>query len=111
MPTPPNWEEAHRNSQRVDADELAAFTASLFVASGMGEADSQTMARILVEQDCCGGGMSHGTACVGGRKYPRHIAARDVNPRPNITVVMVAVGGSSAFRVSEATLKYILYSS
>ena len=59
----------------------------------MGEADSQTMTRILVEQDCCGGGMSHGTACVGGRKYPRHIAARDVNPRPNITVVMVAVGG------------------
>ena len=45
------------------------------------------MARILVEQDCCGGGMSHGTDCVGGRKYPRHIAARDVNPRPNITVV------------------------
>ena len=35
MPTPTDWEEAHRTSQRVGADELTAFTARLFVASGM----------------------------------------------------------------------------
>ena len=74
------WGVTHRSSKRVEGAALAAFTARLFVASGMDEADSATMARILVEQDRQGGRMSHGTACVGGRKYPRHIAAGLVNP-------------------------------
>ena len=82
-----DWDEIHRMSQRVSVPALEGFTASLLVAAGMPHQDASTMARILVEQDTVGGRMSHGTACVGGRKYPRHIAARLVNPTPQVSVV------------------------
>ena len=81
------WEETHRSSLRVDADALKQFSARIFEAAGCSEQHAATMGEVLVGQDMVGGRMSHGTACIGGRSYCRHIAAGLVNPRPQISVI------------------------
>jgi hypothetical protein len=73
----------------VPADELRAFTASLFTAAGTSDADAHIMATLLVQNDLLGSYM-HGTPACGGLGWQEYVGKMldgGVNPRPAIRVV------------------------
>jgi len=69
----------------VSPDDLARLVASVFVRAGLPDADAALVARTLVDADLRGV-RSHGTMRVGD--YVRGIQAGQMNPRPNIQVVV-----------------------